>query len=429
MGVRMSASGVALKVQAWIADDGELDGLRSLLREREIPYSDVTGEPPSEVDLLVSNPRRAMDVERSRNRLAPRMHIVMAHELTRTMRQRLQRSACDFIVDKSIHPSALRLLLEYALYRGPERRENVRVPMGAEVKLKMGWRQRKGMLVQLSARGCGVIVDGEVSGDEISLRLPASWGGKRIDVPVRVLNQCQQKGASRLVSLLFRRVDMTTKRALHSAMKKAATDVGRLNPWQGDASSAPAKDTKQKVAGKKVAAKRTALRKPAAPAPVKAAKKTATPMPLALPGRQSQAQTKLAELPSDDRRQNTRAHYMRRVIATREGQAHVVIGQDISVGGMRIGKEAGIMVGDEMKLALYGVGSEERVIVSAHVVRDDGLAGLGVQFDNVSPETAERLTKLVESIPILGRSKTARASRPGVVVSEILEHEGPEEPS
>jgi len=193
-------------VRAWIADDGELGALRTLLKERQISYADVDEEPPCEVDLLVSNPRRALDVERSRNRLAPRMHIVMAHELTRTMRQRLQRSACDFIVDENVHPSALRLLLEYALYRGPERREGTRVPMGTEVKLKVGWRQRKGTLVQLSERGCGIMLDAEISGDDISLRLPAAWGGKRIEVPVRVVDQSEQKGVGRIVSFIFRRV-------------------------------------------------------------------------------------------------------------------------------------------------------------------------------------------------------------------------------
>jgi hypothetical protein len=91
---------------------------------------------------------------------------------------------------------------------------------------------------------------------------------------------------------------------------------------------------------------------------------------------------------------------------------------------MRIGKEPGILVGDDLKLALYGVGSEERVIVSARVVRDDGLAGLGVKFENVTSEAQERLAKLVDAIPILGRSKNAEASRPSVVVSEVLEHEG-----
>ncbi|MBW2231071.1 MAG: PilZ domain-containing protein [Deltaproteobacteria bacterium] len=426
----MSASSSAMGVRAWIADDGELGALRTLLKERQISYADVDEEPPCEVDLLVSNPRRALDVERSRNRLAPRMHIVMAHELTRTMRQRLQRSACDFIVDENVHPSALRLLLEYALYRGPERREGTRVPMGTEVKLKVGWRQRKGTLVQLSERGCGIMLDAEISGDDISLRLPAAWGGKRIEVPVRVVDQSEQKGVGRIVSFIFRRVDMPTRRALRNAMKQAATEFGRLDPSKGGAESVQA--PKKKVPAKskarsKVSTADTPRAQLAQKKPARLAQKKPARPTLALPGRQSPTKTTAAELPTDDRRHNMRAHYMRRVIATHEGQAHVVIGQDISVGGMRIGKEPGIMVGDDLKLALYGVGSEERVIVSASIVRDDGLAGLGVKFVDVSPDTHERLIKLIDAIPILGRSKNGQKSRPSVVVSEVLEHQGPDD--
>jgi hypothetical protein len=411
-------------VRAWIADDGELFGLRTLLREQQIPFSDVSDDAPGHVDLLISNPRRALEVEKRRSPLAPRMHIVLARDLTRTMRQRLQRSSCDFIVEEDAHPGALKLLVEYALYRGPERRVNSRVPVDAEVKLKIGWRQRKATLLQVSERGCGVAVDGPISGDDIVLRLPAQWmQGTRIEVPVRVLEQHQAEGVGQVVSLAFRRMDASGLRALRLAMKRAGQEMGRLDPGRTGDETIPTMT--RSVAAKKSPAKGSPAREASSrkqvrvKGPLRRTARPAIAMP-ALPG----AVTRPAEdLPDADRRQSHRAHYMRRVLATRGGQSHVVIGQDISVGGMRIGRENGIRLGDEMKLALYGTGTAERVVLRARVVRDDGQAGLGVQFIDIGPDMRESLGKLIDSIPILGRAVARAKKRPGVIVSEILERE------
>lgn len=391
-------SSTGARARAWIADDGELFTLRSLLREHEIPYGELSNDPPEELDLLVSNPRRALEVERQRNRFAPRIHIVMAgDDLTRTMRQRLQRSSCDFIVPEDVHPGALRLLVDYALYRGPERRVGARVPMDVEVKLKVGWRQRKATLLQLSERGCGVVMGNGIADDEMLLRLPPSWtGGRKVDLPVTVIDRESLDDGDWRVSLGFRRVDRDTRQILRDAIKRAAAETGRLQPGRGGSAAAS------------VARRASPPRRPAgSPRADEPAKRPSTS----------------EELPRQDRRQGTRPRYTRRLLATREGEAQVVIGQDISEGGMRIGREPGLEVGQELKLALYGSRSDERVVVRGRVVRDDGPAGFGLRFEKVTPEVQEKLDRLVASLRILGRPAGGDAARPGVVVSQILERE------
>ncbi len=101
------------------------------------------------------------------------------------------------------------------------------------------------------------------------------------------------------------------------------------------------------------------------------------------------------------------------MLAAREGAAHVVIGRDLSTGGMRVAPDSSLCVGDEFKLAIYGRAGHKPMLVKAIVARDDGDAGCVLHFRDLSPRAAANLERIVESLPSL--------PGPNVVVSEIAE--------
>ena len=109
---------------------------------------------------------------------------------------------------------------------------------------------------------------------------------------------------------------------------------------------------------------------------------------------------KIVETGSDearDRRSMTRVPYERRVVALGEEAARVLVGRDLSPGGMRIDATPGVALGDVLRVALHSGTRSEPMIVLANVVRDDGEAGLVLCFSDLSPRQQEQLDQIIDS--------------------------------
>jgi hypothetical protein len=124
----------------------------------------------------------------------------------------------------------------------------------------------------------------------------------------------------------------------------------------------------------------------------------------------------------EDQRASPRKLFPRRVLAAADGGTQVLIGRDLSVGGMRVRPVPGLHLGDEFKLALYGNGEQPALVLKAVVGRDDGWDGLVLHFRDVGASLAAKLERLVESLPAARTTQGPGARAPGVVVSEIIEH-------
>jgi hypothetical protein len=119
----------------------------------------------------------------------------------------------------------------------------------------------------------------------------------------------------------------------------------------------------------------------------------------------------------DDRRLALRREYAgRRVVALGEEAARVLIGRDLSVGGMRVERAPNLAVGQRFQIALHVAPGQTPLVLHAEVVRDDGMRGFAVRFRDVEESAARYLAKMVDSLPVL-------AGGEGVVVSEIV-HSG-----
>jgi hypothetical protein len=120
------------------------------------------------------------------------------------------------------------------------------------------------------------------------------------------------------------------------------------------------------------------------------------------------------------RRRSPRGTYTRSILATRAGRAQVLIGRDLSTGGMRVNPDPQLLVGQELKLVIYGVAGREPVVVKAVVARDEGRDGCVLRFPGLSADARSRLEAIVSALPDT-RAADAGARAPNVVVSEVVE--------
>jgi hypothetical protein len=140
------------------------------------------------------------------------------------------------------------------------------------------------------------------------------------------------------------------------------------------------------------------------------------------PQRAAGAGSRPAAPEGSDRRKQPRVQYSNRVVAAAaDGSLHrVLIGRDLSSGGMRADRQKDLVVGSTLRIALYDPTRETPVVVMATVLRDDGERGLALRFDDLLPEVAQHLEQLVASLPPVERLQDGELGSMGTVVSEIL---------
>ena len=131
--------------------------------------------------------------------------------------------------------------------------------------------------------------------------------------------------------------------------------------------------------------------------------------------------TEPAQESSSDRRRRQRVAFGQKVPAFGGRALRVLVGRDLSTGGMRIERLPDLEIGDRLHLAVYGRRGEEPLLIWATVARDDGDEGMGVVFDELHPIVAETLEKLVAALPAVESLRGDEADAMGTVVSEILD--------
>jgi hypothetical protein len=126
-----------------------------------------------------------------------------------------------------------------------------------------------------------------------------------------------------------------------------------------------------------------------------------------------------------DRRQETRIPYDQRIVALGEEAARVLVGRDLSRGGMRIAATPSVAIGDVLRVALHSGAQTEPIVITARALRDDGEDGLILSFDDLSPTQAEQLEKIIEcGLPVHASSEEFQdpdITNPSIVVAEMIE--------
>jgi hypothetical protein len=411
-----------------VLDDGELDDIQSMLEEMHVPFGRVRGgaivegtPPPS--DLLISTPRRIDAVDTLTCAEAMPLRVVVTSEDSIAMREQLRRIGFDYLVRRPVHPEALRLLLLHCLYKGDERRTDRRVPVGLDISFKAGLLSRRAMLADLSARGCRLLSRTRIEpGKRIRVQVPGeAAGGEPLTLTGRALRSHMDDTSNiepvYSVGVLFDPMDEAPRKALLAVIEARALGPATLD---GKGSEVAGEDPTMSPLDVN------------ATLGLEEASRVELEVDVGLesePG-EARAEAPAAEAPeteasngkqADDRRHGPRAAYEQTVPAFGKRALRVLVGRDLSLGGMRIEPLPGLELGDRLHLAIYGNPGEAPFLVWATVARDDGDQGLGLVFDPVESALAERLEGLVGGLPAVEDLHDSECEAMGTVVSEILE--------
>ena len=371
--------------------DGELADVRAVAESLGARVVECApAEAPPDWDVLIASARHARDTYLRSTRLRA-VRVAVIESNSRTLRNLVRRAGMDLIVRRPVHPTALRLLLLHALYRGPERRSR-RVAVGAPVRFRCGLRRRDGVLADLSMRGCMILSPRSVRvGQGIVVWVPdATNEAKSFAVRGAVVRILSGPGVERGFGVDFGVVSKHLVPALKASVAAylegpaahAGSEAGKPRPI---------------LAEPPVAQESIEVEAPIAP-----------------------------EHPDERRERERRTYAGRRVVALGEEAARVLIGRDLSTGGMRVDPTPDLSVGQQLQIAIHAGPGQTPLVVQAAVVRDDGPRGLGLRFVALD-EAAERyLAKMVDSLPDPDATGGAVASGDddeggAVVISQIVE--------
>ncbi|HVN37183.1 MAG TPA: PilZ domain-containing protein [Myxococcota bacterium] len=350
--------------------DGELADVRALLVALALPFAERrNGLAGSDLEqrwgLVLVTPRR-LALLRFGGR-APAC-IAICDRDSRTLRQALRRAGIGLMVRRPFHPAALRALVLHALYRGPERRRDERRAIGAPVTFRRGLRRHHAILADLSEGGCCLLAEHPVAeGRRITLHLPAELcGGSGFGVRARVVRQRREAG-EHVLSASFEGLGERKRAQVRAVLERFADGPAVLA--SGDAGRPT------RVAG-------------ACPA--------------------EPATSQAAGAPDSTRMS----------VALDEQAARVLLGRELSLGGMRVDRDALLRVGQDVRLALHVSSLEAPLVVTARVHRDEGARGMVLRFHALSRDDTRHLTALVDALPVV---EPGAQEESGVVVSEILE--------
>jgi hypothetical protein len=382
--------------------DGELDDVRELLDQLGANYLQLRGgeiseriDPPEH--LLIATSRRAMlarDWPPSRGTPPRPFKIGIVSEDSNTLRSMLRRIGFDLLIRRPVHPYALRLLILHALYSGDERRKEERVPVGYEISYRSGIRRKRIVLAELDLRGGRLISDQPIGvGTRLTLDLPSELtGGRSLQLRAKVIRSVAGGQGTRhdqhTVAIRFEKMSAGRRNKLLGVVRDHARGPAVLPEAMARASGALTNSQ------------------------VRAAGGNDHRLPAAGPGS------------LEDRRKHRRAAFERTVESLDEEAKQVLMGRDLSMGGMRIDPHPNLTLGTKLRLAIYGAPGDEPFVVRARVVRADGASGVGLRFEQVATSVAMRLESLVASLPSVESLHGSETDAIGSVVSRILETEG-----
>ncbi len=395
-----------------LLDDGELQEVAELIDELELPYTRMRGgEIPSELgpptDLLIVTPRRAEVVRRGSPKSARNgrpVRIVAVREDSPSMRRMLRAHGFSLLVRQPTDPGVWRLLIRRALYQGSERRRDSRVPVGSTVALSDPADGRGTLLLDVSNRGCRLRSNEPFTlGKALSVELgPSITGDETLELRGRIVRIAETRDGGGAPT--------------HSAALKFDPDLGEearrrlgavINKWSMGLDSV----CSPQPGG--------ALLPPSPSAEIPGLTLDDETDPSIRVEEPVSASPDVSD--ASDRRVHPRGAYAEPVLAQGRGGRLVLMGRDLSPGGMRIERLPDLELGDSFELALHGPTAGDPMVVRATVVRDDGENGLALAFGSVPEATAKALERLVACLPDVEALDEGEAHGLGAIISEVLD--------
>jgi len=318
-----------------VRHDGELEDVCALLRELHLAHADTRGPDASEEPGAYPVVVVTPEREAELQWLRAPDGLSIVVVPAEVDVPPAPSHASQWIVRRPVDSGALRALLIHTAV-GNERRRARRFSLSVEITYREGLWRRRGVLEDLSIHGGRIRTARAVRpGARLRIRLPRPPGGE---------------AAPRLAGFVLRSelvpAGQPGRHAFAFAVDGLRGGEERVLEEWGEAwlRSAPAEDT------------------------------------------------------ASDRRGEERRRYERHVIALGDA-TRVLLGKDISSGGMRVDPASGLGVGQEVQLALHVRPGEVPLVVRAAVLRDDGDGGLGLRFVGLDASARDYLDKMVRSLP------------------------------
>jgi hypothetical protein len=365
-----------------IVDDGELDDVRETLAELEVEFALLRGgaipdklAPPSR--LFIATPRRALIAQAWKKPKAgdPQpLRVGIVAEDSNTLRTMLRRLGFHLLIRRPVNMYALRLILLRAIYEGEERRVEDRVPIGAPFAFRTGFQRRPGLVAELSQRG-GRLLSAHPPrpGSRITLQLEVPGTQRKLSLRARVVRSDDEPLSDGTHTAAF-----TFDGSEHSPDLDRVLQHYRSGPAQLVTEFDEPRDVEAD-----------------------------SRLPLAAPSSDA------------ERRKHERFVFRSEVIGLSEEAATVLVGHDLSIGGMRVTGARGLEPGLRLRLAVFGAPNEEPILVRGEVVRNEAGA-LGLRFVDVGAEAAARLERLVAHLPSVESLDLDEADGLGAVVTRIV---------
>jgi hypothetical protein len=366
-----------------LLDDGDLVGIRRMLADFEVQLEHLRGEVIREDleeprDVVIATVKRILALEDSvdLSELPGKPVWIAVHSQDfLPLRVRLRKLGVHFLVQTSVGSEALRLLLMHSVYRGPEKREEPRLPVGSPVDCRdAGANSFTAELLDLACDGCRLLSKHPLQPEtSLSVGLPSKLaGGEELSLPGRIMRVELYRGSDRkLVTVAFDDLAEEARHLLGGILegKVIGTVVTRL----GD-------DLSEETAST------TMVQRPASE-PAQEAASEPVPEPSA------------SRNFSPDMRENRRIIYTRKVTALLGGGDFSILGRDLSITGMRSEPLPQFPVGTALELAIYGPSGAEPVLVQAVVARDDGPLGTVFHFEPIAGGERKRLESIIAKGP------------------------------
>ncbi len=223
-----------------LVDDGELGDAREVIAGLDVRLDEVRGEPTAShleppYDLIVSNVRQAQPLARmlaeTTGEAVKAPWIAIHPQDFLPIRDRLRRAGVDYLVVDGVDVEVLRLLFLHALYGGPERRGQARLPVGADVVYEVRHNEGEARLIDLTPDGCRVIGAAPVgAGMQIKLCFPSGLSaGPVVTVQGRIVRVERTPGGEPSAAIRFVDLDARARAAVRSILEGQALGT-RVTP-------------------------------------------------------------------------------------------------------------------------------------------------------------------------------------------------------
>jgi hypothetical protein len=371
-----------------LLDDGDLVRIRRMLADFEVELEHLRGEVIREDleeprDVVIATVKRILALEGSVDLAelpGKPVWIAVHNQDFLPLRVRLRKLGVHFLVQTSVGSEALRLLLLYTVYQGPEKREEPRLPVGSPVDCRdAGGNPFAAELLDLACDGCRLLAKHPLQpGVGLSVGLPSQLGGgEELSLPGRIQRVEPHRESERtLVTVAFDELADEALVLLGAILEGEV--IGTVVTRLGADLSEQTELTSMVRNPEPEAAQEDTPEAGSEPAPE----------PAVLQGP-----------PPGKERYNRRVFYTRRVTALLGGGEYVILGRDLSIAGMRSEPLPEFPVGTSLELAIYGSSGAEPVLVQAVVSRDDGPLGTVFHFESIAPGESKRLEAIITRGP------------------------------